>query len=62
MPRSLEPPIPPPSLDGERAADLSACTTAALHKQRCELAASLEAAFEHIPVPLRGAVRRVLGV
>jgi hypothetical protein len=61
MPRPLKPPAPPPSLDGEGAAELSACTVAALQKQRRELAASLEEAFEQIPAPLRGAVRRFLG-
>jgi hypothetical protein len=49
-------------LTGERAAELSACTIVALQKQRRELPASLEEAFEQIPAPLRGAVRRVLEV
>jgi hypothetical protein len=54
-------PEPPPSLDRERGAELSACTRAALLRQRRELAESIEEAFEHIPRPLRGAVRRIIG-
>jgi hypothetical protein len=61
MPPPLEPPAPPPSLDAEHAAALSAYTLAALRNQRSELAASLEEAFAQIPAPLRGAVRRMLG-
>jgi hypothetical protein len=54
-------PDPPPSLDSERAAELSAHTKAALRRQRRELATSIDKAFKHIPWPLRGAVRRALG-
>lgn len=62
MPRPADRlPSPPPSLDSERAAELTAHTKAALLRQRRELAASLEEAFEHIPFPLRGVVRRALG-
>ncbi len=55
-------PDPPPSLDAERAAQLTAQTEAALGDQREELAVAIERAFEHIPWPLRGAVRRMLGL
>jgi hypothetical protein len=62
MPRPADRlPDPPASLDSERAAELTAHTEAALRGQRRELAASIDKAFEHIPWPLRGAVRRVLG-
>jgi hypothetical protein len=54
-------PKPPASLDGERAAELTAHTAAALERQRRELEASIEEAFKHIPWPVRGAVRRALG-
>lgn len=53
-------PDPPASLERERAAELSAQTEAALLRQRRELAAAIDRAFEHVPAPLRGAVRRVL--
>lgn len=55
-------PAPPPSLDSEHAAELSAQTEAALSHQRRALAESLDAALEHIPRVLRGPVRRVLGL
>jgi hypothetical protein len=55
-------PNPPSSLDREHAQALSALTEAALRRQRRELAESLDAALDHIPRPLRGAVRRVLGL
>jgi len=62
MARSRAPlPDPPRSLGRERAAELSAHTEAALRRQRRELAESLEAALDHIPRLLRGAVRRVMG-
>jgi hypothetical protein len=62
MPRPVDRlPDPPASLDGERAAELTAHAEAALRRQRRELAASIDKVFEHIPWPLRGAVRRVLG-
>jgi hypothetical protein len=54
-------PDPPASLDSERAAELTAQTMAALRRQRRELAVSIDEAFEYIPAPLRGAVRRALG-
>jgi hypothetical protein len=54
-------PDPPASLDSERAAELTAQTRAALRHQRRQLAAAIEKAFEHIPRPLRGAIRRALG-
>jgi hypothetical protein len=53
-------PDPPASLDTKRAAELAAHTEAALLRQQRELAESIDRAFEHIPAPLRGAVRRVL--
>jgi hypothetical protein len=59
---SAELPEPPASLDDGHAAQLSAQTEAALARQRRELAAALERALEHIPRPLRGAVRRVVGL
>jgi len=55
-------PDPPSSLEAKHAQELSALTEAALSRQRRELARSLEAALGHIPRPLRGAVRRVLGL
>jgi hypothetical protein len=62
MPRPADHlPDPPASLDSEHAAELTAQTKAALRRQRRELAASIEKAFEHVPWPLRGAVRRALG-
>jgi hypothetical protein len=54
-------PPPPPSLDPERGAELSALTEQALRRQRRELAEAIDRAFDHIPRPLRGAVRRALG-
>jgi hypothetical protein len=62
MPRPADHlPDPPRSLDSERGAELTAHTKAALLHRRRELAASLDKAFEHIPSPLRGVVRRALG-
>jgi hypothetical protein len=55
-------PDPPPSLGAESAARLTAQTEAALRGQREELAVAIEHAFEYIPWPLRGAVRRALGL
>jgi hypothetical protein len=55
-------PGPPPSLDEERAAELSAATEAALRRQRRELGEALARSLDHIPRPLRGAVRRVVGL
>jgi len=54
-------PPAPPSLDRERGAELSALTEQALRRQRRELAEAIDRAYEHIPRPLRGAVRRALG-
>jgi hypothetical protein len=62
MPRPADRlPKPPASLDGERAAELTAHTAAALERQRRELSASIDEAFKQIPGPLRGVVRRALG-
>jgi hypothetical protein len=61
-PQKASIPDPPSSLEAKHAQELSALTEAALSRQRCELARSLEAALGHIPRPLRGAVRRVLGL
>jgi hypothetical protein len=55
-------PDPPPSLDAKRASQLGAETEAALRRQRRELADALERALNHIPRPLRGTVRRVMGL
>jgi hypothetical protein len=55
-------PAAPASLDSEHAAELSAQVDAALKRQRRELTDALERALEHIPRPLRGAVRRVMGL
>jgi hypothetical protein len=55
-------PDPPRSLEREHAAALRAHTEAAFERQRRELAESLEAALGQIPWPLRGAVRRVMGL
>jgi hypothetical protein len=55
-------PDPPASLDDEHAAELSAATEAALRHQRRELGEALRRALEDIPWPLRGAVRRVVGL
>jgi hypothetical protein len=55
-------PDPPPSLDAKLARKLNAATEAALHRQRRELAEALERALDHIPRPLRGAVRRMVGL
>jgi hypothetical protein len=63
MARSVDQlPDPPPSLDPDDAKRLRAMTEAALQSQRRELAASLERALGHIPRPLRGAVRRAVGL
>jgi hypothetical protein len=55
-------PDPPPSLDAKLASELGAETEAALRRQRRELAEALERALGHIPRPLRGAVRRMVGL
>jgi hypothetical protein len=63
MPRpAVKLPDPPGSLSAARAAELSAQTEAALRRQRRELAVSLKRALEHIPRPLRGPVRRLVGL
>jgi hypothetical protein len=62
MPDSVDAlPDPPPSLDSESAAALTAHTEEALANQRRQLAESIDKAFNHIPWPLRTVVRRVLG-
>jgi hypothetical protein len=55
-------PPPPPSLDRAHGAELTALTEQALRRQRRELSLAIDRAFDHIPRPLRGAVRRALGV
>jgi hypothetical protein len=40
---------------------LTALTEQALQRQRQTLALAIDTAFDHIPWPLRGAVRRALG-
>jgi hypothetical protein len=63
MPRPTDRiPDPPRSLDEERATELTATTEDALRRQRRALAASLAHALDHIPRPLRGTVRRALGL
>ena len=63
MPRQTHQlPDPPASLDDERAAQLSAATETALRRQRRERGEALARALDHIPRPLRGAVRRVVGL
>ncbi len=62
MPRSPDRlPPPPPSLDPEPATQLTALTEQALLLRRRRLAEAIDRAFQHIPSPLRGAVRRALG-
>jgi len=55
-------PDPPPSLDGKRARELAAQTEEVLARQRRELEAAIAEAFEQVPAPLRGVVRRALGM
>jgi hypothetical protein len=54
-------PHPPPSLDAARQAQLTALTEQALLRRRRDLAEAIDMAFDHIPRPLRGVVRRALG-
>jgi hypothetical protein len=54
-------PPAPKSLDSARQAELTALTERALRRRRQHLAEAIDIAFEHIPRPLRGAVRRALG-
>jgi hypothetical protein len=54
-------PPAPKSLDRARQAELTALTERALLRRRQHLAEAIDMAFEHIPRPLRGAVRRALG-
>jgi hypothetical protein len=54
-------PPPPPLLDRAHSAELGALTEQALQRQRRQLAEAIDLAFDHIPRPLRGAVRRALG-
>jgi len=62
MPRPTDQlPSPPPSLSAAHGAELTALTEQALRRQRRALALALDAAFDHIPRLLRGAVRRALG-
>jgi hypothetical protein len=53
-------PDPPPSLDRKHAAKLTACTEAALMRQRKELKSAIKKGFERVPWPLRGTVRRIM--
>ncbi|HYB23245.1 MAG TPA: hypothetical protein VED41_05575 [Solirubrobacteraceae bacterium] len=55
-------PDPPPSLDDKRAGELAAQTEAVLARQRRELEAAITEALEQVPAPLRGVVRRALGM
>lgn len=62
MPRPADHlPPPPPSLDRARGAELTALTEQARRRQQRQLAQAIDTAFDHIPLPLRGAVRRALG-
>jgi len=62
MPRPADHlPPPPPSLDRGRDAELTALTKQALRQQQRQLAQAIDRALEHVPRPLRGAVRRALG-
>jgi hypothetical protein len=62
MPRTTaQPPPPPPTLDRAREVELTALTERALRRQRSELAQAIDAALAHVPLPLRGVVRRALG-
>ena len=54
-------PPPPASLDRVRDAELTALTKRALRQQRRQLAQAIDKALDHVPRPLRGAVRRALG-
>ena len=61
MPRPAEHlPPPPPSLDRAREEELTALTKQALQRQRRQLAQAIDRALDHVPRPLRGAVRRAL--
>jgi hypothetical protein len=55
-------PDPPRSLDERDAAQLAAQTEDALRRQRRELGEAMQRALQHIPWPLRGAVRKVVGL
>jgi hypothetical protein len=62
MPRQIKHlPPPPPSLDAARQAELTALTERALLRRRRQLAEAIDMAFDHVPRPLRGVVRRALG-
>ena len=65
MPRPADhlppPPPPPPSLDRACGAELTALTEQARRRQQRQLAQAIDTAFDQIPLPLRGAVRRALG-
>jgi hypothetical protein len=62
MPRPAEHlPHPPQSLDRARQAELTALTARALLRRRRHLAEAIDLAFDHVPQPLRGVVRRALG-
>ena len=62
MPRLTDQlPPPPASLDRTCDAELRALTEQALRRQRSEVAQAIDAALAHVPLPLRGVVRRALG-
>lgn len=62
MPRPTDQlPPPPPSLTEAHGAQLTALTEQALQRQRRALAQAIDMTFDHIPWPLRSAVRKVLG-
>ncbi len=62
MPRPADQfPPPPPSLERAHDAELRALTEQALRRQRRELTQAIDEAFTHVPLALRGAVRRGLG-
>lgn len=65
MPRPAEyppPPPPPRSLGRAQQAELTALIERARRRRRQHLAEAIDMAFDHMPRPLRGAVRRTLGV
>lgn len=55
---------PPPSvlaLDESARADLAAVITEALRHQARDMQAAYDASMRHVPFPIRGIVKRVLG-
>jgi len=62
MPRPADRlPPPPPSLGRVRGAELTTLTERAVRRQQHELVKAIDRAFDHVPPPLRGAMRKALG-